>query len=75
MSSDTKIVFVIENGESVPRRVKVGASNLDYTQILDGLTAADSVDATPVSRMMQDREAMRERMSRFSSVPGLKKSN
>ncbi len=75
MSKDTKLVFVIENGETVPRRVTIGASNLDFTQILDGLSETDSVDATPVSRMMEDREALRQRMSRFSSVPGLKKSN
>lgn len=75
MDKNVKLVFVIENGETVPKRVVVGPSNLDYTQILEGLTEADSVDATPVSRMMEDREAMLERMSRWSSVPGLKKSN
>jgi HlyD family secretion protein len=74
MDKNSRVVFVIENGESLPRRVVVGASNLDYTQIVDGLTEADSIDATPVSRMMEDREAMRQRMSRWSSVPGLRRN-
>lgn len=70
-----KIVFVNENVELKPRPVIVGASNLDDTEILEGLAETDSVDATPISRMMQDRAAMRDRMSRFSAVHGMKKQD
>jgi HlyD family secretion protein len=70
-----KIVLVVANGELMPRSVIVGANNLDYTEILEGIAETDSVDATPLSRMMQDRAAMRDRMTRFSSVPGMKKQD
>ncbi len=68
---DTKIVMIVANGQSTPKRVVVGASNLDFTQILDGLTETDSVDATPFSQMMADREEWRNRMNRFSTIPGM----
>lgn len=72
--ANRRLVFVMENGEDKPRPVVIGVSNLDYTQILDGLAETDSVDATPTSRLAADREQFMNRMSRFSSVPGMKKS-
>lgn len=69
---DTKLVFVVTNGQVTPKRVVVGAANLDYTQILEGLAESDSVDVTPFSQMMQDRQAWRERMaSRMGGMPGM----
>lgn len=69
---DTKLVFVVSNGQVQPKRVVVGAANLDYTQILEGLAESDSVDVTPFSQMMQDRQAWRERMaSRMGGMPGM----
>jgi len=73
-NANRRLVFVIENGEDKPRPVLVGVSNLDYTQILDGLSETDSVDATPTSRLAADRQQFMDRMSRFSSVPGMKKA-
>lgn len=69
-----RLVFVVENGEDKPRPVIIGASNLDYTEILDGLSETDSVDATPTSKLAADRQQFMERMSRFSTVPGMKKT-
>ena len=70
-NKDMKIVMISENGQLSPRRVVVGASNLDFTQILEGIAETDSVDATPISQMMQDREAWRQRMSQMSGMPGM----
>ncbi len=71
-AKDTKIAFVVENGQQNPRRIVVGASNLDFTEVLEGLSEADSVDATPVSQMMKDREAWRQRMGQMSGMPGMR---
>lgn len=69
---DTKIVLVVENGQLSPKRVVVGASNLDFTQILEGISETDSVDVTPFSQMMQDRQEWRDRMSsRMGGMPGV----
>ena len=71
-NKDSRIVMVVENGQITPRRVVIGASNLDNTQILEGLAETDSVDATPFSQMMQDREQFRQRMSQMSGMPGMR---
>ncbi len=69
---ETKLIMVVKNGEISPRRVIVGASNLDFTEILEGISESDSVDATPFSQMMQDREQWRQRMSQMSGMPGMR---
>ena len=69
---EMKLVMVVENGQLTPRKVVVGASNLDYTQILEGIAESDSIDATPYSQMMQDREQWRQRMSQMSGMPGMR---
>ncbi len=73
---EKKVVMVKRNGEFVPELVTVGKSNLDYTQVIAGIAAGDTVDATPVSLMMQQRQEFRERMEqRRGSMGGLKKSD
>ncbi|MGB5107730.1 MAG: efflux RND transporter periplasmic adaptor subunit [Candidatus Zixiibacteriota bacterium] len=69
---EMKLILVVENGQMTPRRVVVGASNLDFTQILEGISESDSIDATPYSQMMQDREQWRQRMSQMSGMPGMR---
>jgi HlyD family secretion protein len=70
-----KVVMVKRDGEFAPELVTVGIANLDYTQILTGISIGDTVDATPISMMMRDREAFRERMKSRSMTGGLKKSD
>jgi HlyD family secretion protein len=73
--ADKKVVMVKREGEFVPQLVTVGKSNLDYTQVISGISIGDTVDATPVSLMMQQRAEMRERFERRSgSMGGLRKS-
>lgn len=71
-AKDVKLAMVIENGQMTPRRIIVGASNLDFTEVLEGLSEADSVDATPFSQMMKDREEWRQRMGQMSGMPGMR---
>lgn len=71
-AKDVKLAMVIENGQMTPRRIVVGASNLDFTEVLEGLSEADSVDATPFSQMMKDREEWRQRMGQMSGMPGMR---
>ena len=67
-----KVVMVKKNGEFVPELVTVGESNLDYTQVITGIAVGDTVDATPTSMMMQQRQEMRERMKAHSNTGGFK---
>ncbi|HER00070.1 MAG TPA: efflux RND transporter periplasmic adaptor subunit [candidate division Zixibacteria bacterium] len=73
--ADKKVVMVKREGQFVPQLVSVGKSNLDYTQVISGISVGDTVDATPVSMMMRQRAEMRERMEqRSGSMGGLRKS-
>ena len=37
------VVFVLRNGAPTAVRIKTGLTDLDYSEVLAGLTAADSV--------------------------------
>jgi hypothetical protein len=63
----------MEKGKVKPMPVTAGASDLDFTEIKSGLKEGDEVLSVSVSQMMQDREAMKERMKRWTSMPGVQK--
>jgi len=68
-----QFVQVIENGETVDRPVRVGLTNLDYAQIIDGVQPGDSVVWTLTSGAMAGREEFMERMRNRSAVPGMRR--
>ncbi|MCI0531029.1 MAG: efflux RND transporter periplasmic adaptor subunit, partial [candidate division Zixibacteria bacterium] len=72
-SSPEKFVLLMEKGKLKPVPVKTGASDLDFTEIKSGLKEGEEVLVVSVSQMMQDREAMKERMKRWTSMPGVQK--
>jgi multidrug efflux pump subunit AcrA (membrane-fusion protein) len=69
------VVFLVENGRPRPVPVGVGVSNWDYAEILWGLAETDSVAATLSTSMLMQQERWRNRMSRFSSMGGFKKTD
>ncbi|EQB62637.1 MAG: macrolide-specific efflux protein maca [candidate division Zixibacteria bacterium RBG-1] len=71
--SPEKFVLLMEKGKLKPVPVTVGVSDLDFTEIKSGLKEGEEVLSVSVSQMMQDREAMKERMRKWSSMPGLQK--
>lgn len=48
--------------------IKVGASNFDYTEVLEGLKEGDLVAYTYLSRAKMSSEAFKNRIKRFSSM-------
>jgi len=63
-----RVVMVKENGNFVPRIIKVGASNFDYAEVVSGLNEGDEVQITTISRAKIAAVQMTERM-RSSSNP------
>jgi HlyD family secretion protein len=63
-----RVVMVKEDGNFVPRIIKVGASNFDYAEVVSGLNEGDEVQITTISRAKIAAEQMAERM-RSSSNP------
>jgi hypothetical protein len=68
------IVFVKRNGQPTPVWVKTGLTDMDYSEVVQGLTDADSVLVLPSASLVQSQQDMRERFNRITgggAVPGM----
>jgi HlyD family secretion protein len=68
------IVFVTRNGKPTPVWVQTGLTDLDYSEVVDGLTASDSVLVLPSASLVQSQQESRERVNRITGgggVPGM----
>lgn len=71
------IVFVMRNGEPTATRVQTGLTDLDYSEVVAGLSPADSVLVLPSAGLVESQQAFMERVQRFSGggLPGLSSSS
>jgi HlyD family secretion protein len=68
------IVFVKRNGKPVPVWIRTGLTDMDHSEVLEGLTASDSVLILPSASLVQSQQDMRERFNRITgggAVPGM----
>jgi HlyD family secretion protein len=68
------IVFVQRNGRPTPVWIRTGLTDMDYTEVLEGLTPSDSVLVLPSASLVQSQQEMRERFNRITgggAVPGM----
>ncbi len=68
-------VFVERGDELVPVNVETGLTDLDYSEVRQGLSAGDSVVLLPSSGLVQSQQRMQDRIRRFTSLPGMSRSN
>jgi HlyD family secretion protein len=69
------IVFVKRGGQPTPVWIRTGLSDMDYSEVVDGLTASDSVLILPSASLVQSQQDMRERINRVTgggAVPGMR---
>jgi len=72
--SSRYIVFVTRNGKPTPVWIRTGLTDLDYSEVTEGLTASDSVLVLPSASLVQSQQDMRERFNRVTgggAVPGM----
>lgn len=65
------IVFVRRNGEPVPVHIRTGLTDLDYSEVVRGLAATDSVLILPSASLVQQQEQQRNRMTQMTGGGGL----
>jgi HlyD family secretion protein len=68
------IVFVKRNGQPTPVWIRTGLTDMDYSEVLQGLTQSDSVFVLPSASLVQSQQDMRDRMNRVTgggAVPGM----
>ena len=68
------IVFVLRGGQPTPVRVRTGVTDLDYSEVVSGLTDKDTVLLLPSASLLQSQQDMKDRFSRMGGggVPGMK---
>jgi hypothetical protein len=72
------VVFVNRNGKPTPVWIRTGLTDLDYSEVIEGLTAADSVLVLPSAGLVQSQQESRDRMNRITgggAVPGMQQQN
>jgi HlyD family secretion protein len=69
------IVFVKRNGRPTPVWIRTGLTDMDYSEVIEGLSPTDSVLVLPSASLVQSQEDMRERFNRATgggAVPGMR---
>ncbi len=69
------IVFVKRGDDPVPVRVQTGLTDLDYSEVVSGLSEGDSVLVLPSAGLVQSQQEMQERLQRMNGggVPGMQR--
>lgn len=65
------IVFTLRNGTPTPVRVQTGLTDLDYSEVVSGLAAGDSVLILPSAGLVQSQQEFQERINRVTGGGGL----
>ncbi len=64
------VVFVMADEQMEPRQVMMGVQDWEFTEIVSGLHPGDEVVLLPSTSLLMSQQALRDRFSRFSSIPG-----
>jgi HlyD family secretion protein len=69
----TYIVFVLRQGTPTPVQIRTGLSDLDYIEVVSGLTETDTVLVLPSASLLNAQRDMRDRMRTMTGggLPGL----
>ncbi len=68
------IVFVRRNAQPTPVWIRTGLTDLDHSEVLEGLSTSDSVYVLPSASLVQSQQESRERINRITGgggVPGM----
>jgi hypothetical protein len=69
------IVFVKRADNPVPVTIRTGLTDLDYSEVVSGLSAGDSVLVLPSASLVQSQQEMQQRINNMTGgggVPGMR---
>lgn len=71
------IVFALRNGRPTAVSIRTGLTDLDYIEVLSGLTERDTVLLLPSASLVQSQQELRERVQRFTGggLPGVQQQS
>jgi len=59
--AETRVTFVLRNGRATPLHILVGLTDLDYTEVLSGLSERDTVLILPTSGLVNDLDKQQKK--------------
>jgi HlyD family secretion protein len=67
------IVFTLHKGQPTPVQIRTGLSDLDYIEVVSGLTEQDTVLVLPSASLINSQRDMQQRMRSFTGggLPGV----
>jgi len=65
-------LVVEREGQLIPKWVRTGITDLDYSEIISGVSEADTIVLLPSSGFINTQERFRRMMNNFGGVPGMK---
>ena len=68
-------VFVERESGLVAVNVETGITDLDYSEVVSGLSESDNVLMLPSSGLIQSQQRFQEQMRRFTSIPGMNRNS
>jgi HlyD family secretion protein len=70
------IVFTFTDGAPAARWIRTGLTDLDYTEVLEGLSGSDSVLILPSAGLVSSQQRFQDRVRRVTGggLPGVRKS-
>ncbi|MDH3292316.1 MAG: efflux RND transporter periplasmic adaptor subunit [Gemmatimonadota bacterium] len=69
------IVFAMRNGEATPVPISTGLTDLDYSEVVRGLSAADTVLIMPSASLLAQQQEFQERVQqRAGGLPGVSRN-
>jgi HlyD family secretion protein len=68
------LVFVLQEGRPRVTRVRTGLTDLDYSEVLEGLSESDRVLLLPSAGLVRSQQSRRERINRITGggLPGVR---
>jgi HlyD family secretion protein len=70
------IVFVLRDGTPTPVQIRTGLTDLDYSEVISGLTEQDSVLVLPSASLVNAQRQFQQRMQSFTGggIPGMRQT-
>jgi hypothetical protein len=69
------IVFVLRDGLVTPTPIRTGLTDLDYSEVLSGLTEGDTVLVLPSASLLASQREFQERIAnRVGGIPGVRRN-
>ena len=68
------VVFILKNGKPTPVQIRTGLTDLDYSEVVNGLSEGDTVLVLPSASLVNAQKQFQQRVQNFTGggIPGMR---